>query len=205
MEREIPAPPLPPGFTGMLLDQRSKSAPPRKRRGTVRSPSGTSRTPATGWTGSPPISPRPSPRRPFQAGFWSPRCGRSPRMKKALEEQSGVPDRREAAAQMRQRASDFRLHQGAGRHLRGPQARGGARGRRGAALLDGRLRAPRGAALPGVLSRYRSRWLDGEPRAFDRHHEREARLPRHRPHVGGRAPSRKKDTAARPRRARRRI
>lgn len=74
-----------------------------------------------------------------------------PRMKKALEEQSGVPIDGRLLLKWRQRASDFRLHQGAGRHLRGPQARGGARGRRGAALLDGRLRAPRGAALPGVL------------------------------------------------------
>lgn len=68
----------PSGIYGNASGSTIKNAPPRKRRGTVRSPSGTSRTPATGWTGSPPISPRPSPRRPFRAGFWSPRCGRSP-------------------------------------------------------------------------------------------------------------------------------
>lgn len=68
----------PSGNYGNASGSTIKNAPPRKRRGTVRSPSGTSRTPATGWTGSPPISPRPSPRRPFRAGFWSPRCGRSP-------------------------------------------------------------------------------------------------------------------------------
>lgn len=158
MEREIPAPPLPPGFTGMLLDQRSKT--PRRASGgelSVHHPGHRGRQRPAGPVR--PLSRRGLPRDGrFGRDSGVPAAGDPPH-EKGPRGAERRPDRREAAAQMA--TASFRFpapsRRGAA-STRSSSTRRSSRSKRGCSPGRTITRASRSRASGSSFRGIRSRW-----------------------------------------------